>query len=493
VAGWLYQAKDRPPPSRVPSSLEAEDAAEVRKWGGVLQPGRSQARDDGPLPSTSICSSRIIKFGTFTNEFFELVRSRTPPGAPIDLVGNRPSVRRPGVPAVYYRFRKIYSTNVQKTHMVYELDDARMRRFEELFIEPEWLQEPHLAGIRSQDQRQSVQGVRTDPSTFKVHVSFWTAPTTFLMTFIHGPVCKGQIALNVINDHFLVLFLDPDHDLSVRYPGFLKLHADRLSMPIEMGAPRLFSALTDKVTRSYAIEYYKARQDTYAALALRRARLTTPIWRGTGIRCAAATVYRHFDSASVTKGRGESAEDPLGDRYRSWNVSLCARRPGSMVYGTVGTPAGRDGSTWTGPDRGGKLFPRFSPPGDAKRDHASWYLDTDLEKMDYHQGALPSEIRFATPDPKREFVNISLRAGSNKETAITSTESTTSKSGEEYPAIPLTYEAPDDYLERIPGDFPPSTPFVALRQRPQRGPCLYEDNASRWEGCRRHDRCESLA
>ena len=61
-----------------------------------------------------------------------------------------------------------------------------------------------------------------------------------IMTFIHGPVCKGQIALNVINDHFWVMFLDPDHDLSVRYPGFLKVHGDRLAMPIEMGsAPTL--------------------------------------------------------------------------------------------------------------------------------------------------------------------------------------------------------------------------------------------------------------
>ena len=87
-----------------------------------------------------------------------------------------------------------------------------------------------------------------------------------IMTFIHGPVCKGQIALNVINDHFWVMFLDPDHDLSVRYPGFLKVHGDRLAMPIEMGsAPRLFSALTNE-HKKLAIAYYKARQDHYAAL-----------------------------------------------------------------------------------------------------------------------------------------------------------------------------------------------------------------------------------
>jgi len=36
--------------------------------------------------------------------------------------------------------------------------------------------------------------------------------------------CKGQVALDVIDDHFWLIFVDPDHDLSVKYPGFLKLH-----------------------------------------------------------------------------------------------------------------------------------------------------------------------------------------------------------------------------------------------------------------------------
>ena len=48
----------------------------------------------------------------------------------------------------------------------------------------------------------------------------------------------------------------------------------------------------------------------------------------------------------------------------------------------------------------------------------SWYLDMDLEKIDYYQGALPSGIRFATPDPMREFVEHIITSEINKETAI---------------------------------------------------------------------------
>jgi len=32
------------------------------------------------------------------------------------------------------------------------------------------------------------------------------------------------------------MFLDPDHDLSVANPAFLKLYSDKLRMPIEAGS-----------------------------------------------------------------------------------------------------------------------------------------------------------------------------------------------------------------------------------------------------------------
>ncbi|MBL0275203.1 MAG: fatty acid cis/trans isomerase [Anaeromyxobacter sp.] len=87
-----------------------------------------------------------LKFATPTREFYELVRSRTAPGAPLDLVATVRPYDDPGTARVYYRFRKIHSTIAQKSHMVYELDDARLRRLRELFLEPAWLQAPHLVG-----------------------------------------------------------------------------------------------------------------------------------------------------------------------------------------------------------------------------------------------------------------------------------------------------------------------------------------------------------
>ena len=111
---------------------------------------------------------------------------------------------------------------------------------------------------------------------------------------------------------------------------------------------------------------------------------------------------------------------------------------------------------------GESYFLDFLPPGTRKEIMQSWYLDTDLEKMDYHQGALPSGIRFATTDPKREFVEHLVTREMNEETAITLDRVNYIKSGEEYPEIPLKYEAPDDYLQGFRAVSRPGTPFVAL-------------------------------
>ena len=105
--------------------------------------------------------------------------------------------------------------------MVFDLDDARLRRFQELFIEPEWLQPPHPVGYDRKLSANPFVAFEQIPPRSRYQFLLDNAHY-IIMTFIHGPVCKGQIALNVINDQFWVMFLDPDHDLSVTNPGFLK-------------------------------------------------------------------------------------------------------------------------------------------------------------------------------------------------------------------------------------------------------------------------------
>jgi len=463
VAGWLYQGAKGPTPAEQ-SVLEAskpEDAAEIRKWETFFNQGDPKHAMTARYIYEHLFLAHI-KFGTPTNEFFELVRSRTPPGGPIDLVATVRPYDDPGVPAVYYRFRKIHSTIVQKTHMVYELDDARMRRFEELFIEPEWLREPHLVGFDPKTSANPFKAFEQIPPRSR-YMFMLDSSHYILMTFIHGPVCKGQIALNVIDDHFWVMFLDPDHDLSVRHPGFLKMNADRLATPIEMGSdPGVFSVLTDKY-RKLAIEYYKNRQDIYAALNYEGLGYDA-IWKGNGASDAPLlTIYRHFDSASVHKGA-------LGNLPRTlWVIDYpllervyYALVAGFDVYGTVGHQLVERLYMDRLRIEGESYFLDFLPPEKRKEILQSWYLDMKFEEVNYYQGALPSGIRFATPDPKREFVEHLITSEINKETAITFDKVNYIKSGEEYPAIPPKYETREDYLQGFRAVSRPGTPFVAL-------------------------------
>ena len=55
-------------------------------------------------------------------------------------------------------------------------------------------------------------------------------------TFIHGPVCKGQIALDVIDEHFLIFFLAPASDPAVTDPAYLRSAAEDLAVPAEGGS-----------------------------------------------------------------------------------------------------------------------------------------------------------------------------------------------------------------------------------------------------------------
>jgi len=463
VAGWLYQGA-KGPTSAEQSILEAskpEDAGEIRKWETFF----NQVDPKHTMTARYIYEHLFlahVKFGTSTNEFFELVRSRTPPGAPIDLVATVRPYDDPGVPAVYYRFRKIHSTIVQKTHMVYELDDARMRRFEELFIEPEWLQEPRLVGFDPKISANPFKAFEQIPPRSR-YMFLLDSAHYVIMTFIHGPVCKGQIALNVINDHFWIMFLDPDHDLSVRYPGFLKLHGDRLAMPIQMGSdPGLFSALTNE-HKKLAIAYYKARQDHYAALNYGGLGYDS-IWKGNRASDAPfLTVYRHFESASVHKGAlGNLPKTLWVIDYPLLERVYYALVAGFDVYGTVGHQLVERLYMDRLRIEGESYFLDFLPKETRKDIMQSWYLDTNLEEMNYYQGALPSGIRFATPDPKREFVEHVITSEINKETAITFDKINYMKSGEVYPAIPPKYEAPEDYLQGFRAILRPGTPFVAL-------------------------------
>jgi len=447
IAGWLVQGAKGPDTAEqaVLTTPKPADALAIKQWEEFFNKKDAKHAVTARYLYEHLFLAHL-KFATPTNEFYELVRSTTPSGQPINIIATVRPYDDPGVAEFFYRFRKIHSTIVQKTHMVFDLDDAHFERFNDLFIKPEWLQPPHLMGYAAKISARPFTVFEQIPPRSRYQFLLDNAQY-MIMTFIHGPVCKGQIALNVIDDHFWVMFMDPDHDLSVTYPAFLKLHSEQLAMPIERGSgERLFSALTDE-HRKAAVEFYKARQDyymshNYAGLGY------DAIWQGSRPGDAPLlTIYRHFDSASVHRGAlGNLPKTLWVIDYPLFERLYYALVAGFDIYGT----AGHQLAVRLYMDRlrveGESYFLDFLPPTKRPELMQSWYLGEDLDEMNYCPSALPAAVSFMTDDPKREFVEYVVDRHLLPTGNINFDPINYLRADANYPELPKKYTTTEDYL-----------------------------------------------
>ncbi len=233
--------------------------------------------------------------------FFRMVRSATPPGLPTREIATRRPFDDPGVARVYYRLLPVEESISVKSHMPYELSEARMARWNALFYSSDY-QVSALPAYTPQIAANPFLTFRDLPSRARYRFMLDEAQFT-IMGFIKGPVCRGQTALNVINDHFWVFFVDPDK-LPESAADFLKRESRNLALPAERGS----QVLAPAAWYAYAKDERRYLQDKSAFLD---AAFAPPaagpdismFWDGEGQSPnTALTVYRHFDSATVLKG-----------------------------------------------------------------------------------------------------------------------------------------------------------------------------------------------
>jgi hypothetical protein len=463
LAGWLVQGAKGPAAAEQEelASPKAADALAIQQWEAFFN------QDDAKHAVTARYLYEHLflahlKFGTTTNEFYELVRSRTRPGQPLDLVATVRPYDDPVSDRVFYRFRKIYSTIVVKTHMVFLLDDAKLQRFNELFIQPAWLQPPHPVGYDPILSANPFAAFEQIPPRSRYQFLLDNA-NYIIMTFVHGPVCKGQIALNVLDDHFWVVFMDPDHDLSVAYPAFLKLHSDKLRTPIEKGSDYgIFNALTDE-HRKAAVEFYKVRQDFYTSHNYTGLGYEF-IWKGAvASDTPALTVYRHFESASVHRGLlGNLPKTMWVIDYPLLERIYYALVAGFDVYGTVGHQLALRNYMDALRVEGESYFLDFMPPSQRQEIMQSWYKGVDLKKIHYDPTTLPAKITFVTADPGREFIEELVSSQFAPAARIGFDPVNYLRAGEVYPGLPEKYESQSDYLQAFRALSKPGMPFLAV-------------------------------
>ena len=463
IAGWLAQGAHGPTDDEQKALVTPKEAdlEKIVKWETFFN-----NKDPKHAMTARYIYEHLflahINFGTDTKEYYELLRSTSPPGRPVELINTVRPYDDPGVEDFYYRFRKIHSTIVHKTHMVFNLDDAKYKRFKELFIEPEWLQKPHLVDYDPIDSANPFGTFEQIPPRSRYQFLLDNSHY-IIMTFIRGPVCRGQIALNVIQDHFWVMFQDPDHDLSVQYPAFLKLQKDNLIMPIEKGSRFPVLDLIGNKYDKALWKYYDARQEFYMAHHF-DGQGYDAIWKGNKASDSPIlTVYRHFDSASVHKG-------VLGDLPRTmWVMDYpqleriyYALVAGFDVYGTLGHQLAvrlyMDGLR----EEGESYFLGFMPAEKRRPMMESWYKGVKPRNVTYYDAGIPGKILYNTDDPKREFIENIVNNHILPEVGITFDKVNYLQAGHEFPPLPEKYETMADYLQAFQSVSKPGTEFFSL-------------------------------
>ena len=94
-----------------------------------------------------------------------------------------------------------------------------MTRYRELFLDPDY----EVAELPSYEPRIASNPFRVfDPIPINSRYRFLLDEARFFIEgFIKGPICRGLVALNVIDDQFWVFFFNPDQPILTERPEFL--------------------------------------------------------------------------------------------------------------------------------------------------------------------------------------------------------------------------------------------------------------------------------
>ncbi len=293
---WIAQGAPMPEPA-LPS---AAVLPQIERWERFLNGESLREKLVSRYLYEHLFQAHIHFDGTPDREFYRLIRSCSPPGETPRPIATRRPYGHPGAP-VYYRIARMQGSVVAKNHLVYPFSDRRMQRYRELFFEPEYTVD-RLPGYQPELASNPIKTFRAIP--LKSRYRFLLDDAKFFIEgFIKGPVCRGQVALNVIEDQFWVFFFDPDADIPLLDEALLNATADDLATPSEL--EDTFDLLASRVHYRELFQRYvaakQARVKHFPVLDLGDAMRL--IWDGDGHNPnAALTVFRHYDSASVNQG-----------------------------------------------------------------------------------------------------------------------------------------------------------------------------------------------
>ncbi|NWB83649.1 fatty acid cis/trans isomerase [Pseudomonas gingeri] len=394
---WLASGAPMDEQALAPS---ARESLQITQWENLLNAPGARESLVGRWLYEHWFLAHIYFEGGEPGHFFQWVRSRTPSGQPIELINTRQPNDDPGI-QVYYRLWPVQGVIVYKTHITYALSAAKMARIKTLFYSGNW-QVTASPGYGPQRRANPFETFEAIPVAARYQFMLDNAEY-FVDTFIRGPVCRGQIATDVIRDNFWVFFQAPEHDLYITDAVYRGAATPLLATPgqnDDVGSVlSLWLAYRDKRN-----EYEALRRDVYATV---RAPSWSSLWAGNDN--ALLSIFRHFDSATVSKGLiGEVPQTlwlfdyPLLERtYYQLVVNF-------DVFGNVSHQAQtrlyfdliRNGAE--------QNFLRLMPADSRDGYLDDWYQNGGKLKMwlDYERidDSKPSALKLDEKDPKGDFV-----------------------------------------------------------------------------------------
>jgi len=449
LAQWLLQGAQGP--TRKEQELlempSQEAQKEIQKWEQFFNASDLKHKVTARYLYEHLYLAHIY-FPSAKGEYYKLIRSYTAAPQKPEIIPTLRPFDDPEVTKFYYRFVKIHSTIVHKTHMVFKFDNAVLRRFEELFIEVQWMQKPHLVSYDPKISANPFVAFREIPARSRYQFLLDNSHY-IIMTFIRGPVCRGQMALNVIHDHFWVMFKDPDYDIAVTHPEFIDAQSYNLSLPIEKVDTQLLNTFSDEYRERYR-HYFQAKKKLQATLYKEGMPLNS-IWSGQKASDAPMlTVYRHFDSASVHKGiLGEEPRTMWVIDYAQFERIYYTLVAGYDVFGNISHQTNIRRYMDFLRIEGEINFLDYMPQEKRLAMLRSWYLnDTTIDSYKYQEiNTIKTAFKYKTAYPKYEFISALLQKRLLKSTAITFDPLNFKNPLKEKPKMPLEYKTVANYMQ----------------------------------------------
>ncbi|MGB3725635.1 MAG: fatty acid cis/trans isomerase [Glaciecola sp.] len=344
---------------------------------------------------------------TSPQQYFKLVRSSTAPGMPVNGIYTRRPFDNPNTERVYYRIVPVQQTVVHKSHMPMLLNDERMTKWKTWFINTQY-EVTSLPSYLPEEASNPFITFAQIPLNSRYKYMLDESQNT-IMQFIKGPVCRGQMALNVINDHFWVVFAGPDLNVVQNSDAFMREARQKITLPAEQESNALPTAWMNYAAMER--EYLNAKSLFIENHLKNKVSVDLDLlWDGNQTNDnMALTIFRHNDAASVVKGLvGNNPQTawvltyPLFERIHYLLVA------GYDVYGNLGHQLNSRMYMDFLRMEGEFNFLAFLPKDTQKEVRAKWYRGSvsEVEKFVYegNSASLTSDISFTTNRPYTELL-----------------------------------------------------------------------------------------